>query len=100
MTTVTTTTTPATGNPGNLPTLPAFTKISRILRDRVAHWPAPKADPLARQQAIENALSMALYHVRNGDTTQAIHTATAKAVRAVSMLKQACSEANMSEVAA
>ncbi len=35
-----------------------------------------KTDGLARQQAIENALSMALYHVRNGDTTHAIRTAT------------------------
>lgn len=35
---------------------------------------------------------MALYHVRNGDTNDAIRHATAKAVRAMSMLKQACSE--------
>lgn len=48
--------------------------------------------PIAQQQAIENALSMALYHVRNGDTDDAIRHATAKAVRAMSMLKQACSE--------
>lgn len=47
---------------------------------------------ISRQQAIENALSMALYHVRHGDTAQAIHTATAKAIRAASMLKQACTE--------
>ena len=91
MTTVSTTM-PATGHSGNLPTRPEFTKISRILRERVAHQSAPKVDPLARQQAIENALSMALFHVRNGDTLQAIHTATAKAIRAASMLKQACAE--------
>lgn len=48
--------------------------------------------PIAQQQAIENALSMALYHVRNGDTNDAIRDATAKAARAMSMLKQACSE--------
>ncbi len=61
MTTVnTTTTTPKTGNPS----------------------------PLARQQAIENALSLALHLVRNGDT----HAATGRAIRAASMLKQACAE--------
>lgn len=53
-----------------------------------------KTDGIARQQAIENALSLALYHVRNGDTIDAIRTATAKAIRAASMLKQACSESS------
>ncbi|WP_157040286.1 hypothetical protein [Polaromonas naphthalenivorans] len=53
--------------------------------------PTPKTgntSPLTRQQAIENALSGALHHARNGD----IHTATGRAIRAASMLKQACSE--------
>ena len=44
--------------------------------------------PLIRQQAIENALNMALFHVRKGDT----HRAVAKSIRAASMLKQACTE--------
>ena len=44
--------------------------------------------PLIRQQAIENALSMALFHIRKGDT----HQAVAKSIRAASMLKQACTE--------
>ena len=44
--------------------------------------------PLIRQQAIENALSMALFHVRKGDT----HRAVAKSIRAASMLEQACAE--------
>lgn len=44
--------------------------------------------PLARQQAIEDALSLALHLVRNGD----IHAATGRAIRAASMLKQACAE--------
>ena len=60
MTTVNTTTTPKSGN----------------------------TSPLARQQAIENALSMALYHARHGE----IHAAIGRAIRATSMLKQACSE--------
>ena len=47
------------------------------------------ASPLARQQAIENVLSMALYHARHGE----IHAATGRAIRAASMLKQACSDA-------
>ena len=60
MTTVNTTTTPKTGN----------------------------TPPLIRQQAIESALSMALFHIRKGDT----HQAVAKSIRAASMLKQACTE--------
>ena len=44
--------------------------------------------PLIRQQAIENALSLALFHTRKGDT----HKAVAKSIRAASMLKQACTE--------
>ena len=64
MTKVNTTTTPATGN----------------------------TSPLARHQAIENALSMALFHIRKGDTQQDIHSAMAKAIRATSLLKQSCSD--------
>ena len=86
------------GNPGDLPSLPAFTAFGHIIRGRIALAP-PKADSLARQQAIENALSMALYHVRNGDTVDAIRTATTKAVRATSMLKQACAEFTIGGVA-
>jgi hypothetical protein len=35
---------------------------------------------------------MALYHVRHGDTQQAIQAAMVKAIRAASMLKQACAD--------
>ena len=48
--------------------------------------------PLARQQAIENALSMALFHIRKGDSQQDIYSAMAKANRATSLLKQSCSD--------
>ena len=48
--------------------------------------------PLARHQAIENALSMALFHIRKGDTQHDIYSAMAKAIRAASLLKQACTE--------
>jgi len=53
--------------------------------------PTPKTgNPslLTRQQAIENALSGALHHARSGD----LHSATGRAIRAASMLKQACAE--------
>ena len=52
----------------------------------------PALGNIERQQAIENALSMALYHVRHGDAQQGIQAATAKAIRAASMLKQACAD--------
>ena len=48
--------------------------------------------PLTRQQAIENALSGALQHARSGD----LHSATGRAMRAASMLKQACAESTTS----
>jgi hypothetical protein len=61
--------------------------------------PTPTAGttPIQRQQAIENALSMALYYVRQPSTT-GIHSATVKAIRAAAMLKQACEEKAVSNV--
>jgi len=56
----------------------------------------PALGNIERQQALENALSMALYHVRHGNTQQALHAAMVKAVRAASMLKQACTESAIS----
>ena len=64
MTTVNTTPTPATGTPS----------------------------PLARQHAIETALSDALHLVRTTGTQHGIHAATGRAIRAASMLKQACAK--------
>lgn len=91
-------TSPAPGNPttGHAPiTTPAQTAIGRMLHKRLAAptWSTP-IDPAARQAAIENALSMALWHVRHGTGTDAIQAATGRAIRAASMLKQACTEAN------
>jgi hypothetical protein len=97
MTTVNTTTTP-TGTLGTLPT-PATTSsntaLGRLLHTRIIQraYPAPAVDPLARQQAIENALSMALYLIRTSDTPESLQRATGRAIRAASMLKQACSDA-------
>ena len=70
------------------------TTIGKMLHRRLA---APTGtDPIdatARQAAIENALSMALWHVRHGTGVEAIQAATGRAIRAASMLKQACTEA-------
>ncbi len=54
--------------------------------------PTNQAAVIHRQQAIENALSMALYWIRHQEHPGAIHAATVRAVRAASMLKQACKE--------
>lgn len=56
------------------------------------HSPRAVAIPsVASQQAIENALSMALYYVRQPTHSPAmLQAATARANRALSLLKQAC----------
>ena len=55
--------------------------------------PAPgTASHLARQQAIENALTTALYFIRLPSTESGLKAATGRAIRAASMLKQACAE--------
>ena len=57
--------------------------------------PTPKTgntSPLIRQQAIETALSDALHLVRTTGTQHGIHAATGRAIRAASMLKQACAK--------
>lgn len=70
--------------------IPAF-KPAPVSPERVF-----KTHAVERQQAIENALSMALHYVRCSETPSNIHAATVKALRAVSMLKQACAESNTS----
>ena len=52
---------------------------------------------LARQQAIENALSTALYFIRLPSTDSGLRAATGRAIRAASMLKQACAEISNGE---
>lgn len=47
---------------------------------------------IERQQAIENALTMALYFVRLPATESGLRAATGRAIRAASMLRQACAE--------
>ena len=65
MTTVNTTTTPKTGN----------------------------TSTLHRQQAIESALSAALFHIRQPYTQESLWAATGRTNRAMTLLKHACTEA-------
>lgn len=77
--------TPTTGTTGTLPTIPRFTSPGTVNTDTLAL-------PIARQQAIENALSTALWHVRKEGTQADLQAATGRAVRAASLLKQACTD--------
>ena len=47
---------------------------------------------IARICAIENALTTALFHIRQPYSPKALQAATGRAIRAASMLKQACTE--------
>ncbi len=72
----------------NVSTL-ASRKASPAATPAIASAPA-----LERQQAIENALSMALYFIRQPHSDTSLKAATGRAIRAVSMLKQACAESS------
>ena len=50
--------------------------------------PATSPSSIARRVAIEAALTLALFHVRNDNA----HAAVSGSIRATSMLKQACAE--------
>ena len=57
--------------------------------------PSPRTSPvdnITSQQAIENALSMALYFMRLPRTPSAIRAATGRANRALTLLKTACTD--------
>jgi hypothetical protein len=87
-------TTPTQGTPGTLPTLPSHTTMGCMLHKRLAaSTRSTPIDPATRQAAIENDLSMALWHVRSADTAHALQAATGRTIRASTMLKQACTEA-------
>ena len=89
---------------GTAPTSSSNTLLGHMLQARTVrrlHPPkvALKADvTVARQQAIENALCMALHYIRTTNTPQGIQAATAKAVRAASMLKDACTASSNTPV--
>lgn len=57
----------------------------------LGNTPATSPGSLARRIAIEAALSLALFHVRNGNT----HAAVGRSIRATSLLKQACSDSKI-----
>ena len=59
----------------------------------LGNTPATSTSIIARQQAIENALTTALYFIRLPHTDSGLKVATGRACRAASMLKQACAEA-------
>ena len=65
-----------------------MTNVNRTITPNAASLGTTPPSPIARQQAIENALSMALFHIRRGDS----HQAVAKSIRATSLLKQSCSD--------
>ena len=74
-----------------------MTNVSRTTTPNVAPQgttPVTPPSSIARQQAIENALSMALFHIRKGDARQAV----SKAIRATSLLKQSCSDLSSGSV--
>ncbi len=58
----------------------------------LGNTPAKPTPATSRHQAIESALSLALYYIRRGKQPSNIHSATVKAVRAAAMLKQACND--------
>lgn len=72
-----------------------MTNVISLARTRVAQSVQSSAhilDPINHQAAIENALSTALYYVRQPAHSPAmLQAATARANRALSLLKQACS---------
>jgi len=87
---------------GHTPATTSNSKLGRLMHTRIIQrrYPAltaPQAAPsISRQQAIENALCMALHYIRTTDTQQGIQAATAKAIRAASLLKQASTESTFS----
>jgi len=67
----------------------ADNRISAPILGTLGTTPATSPVSIARRIAIEAALSLALFHVRRDNP----HAAVGRAIRAASMLKQACAEA-------
>jgi|GEM_PF-2277431 len=112
MTTVNTIPTPKAAPLGNTPAITSNSKLGRLLHTRIIQrrypaltTPKPKSAPyqpvtdialIQAQVAIENALSMALYLVRNQQTPDDLQQATAKALRACTLLKHQCEQRSAS----
>lgn len=81
----------------HLPSRSAGTRVQTSARQPTARTTTTlhaAHDSITRQQAIENALSMALYFIRQpGDVAANVWAATARTNRALTLLKQA-SEGN------
>lgn len=60
--------------------------------------PGRTLDPIQRRAALENALSCALYFARQDHTPENLWAATARANRALTLLKQAGEDARMGRV--
>ena len=75
-----------------------MTTVNTITTPKAATLGNPPAfshSLIARQQAIENALSTALYFIRLPRTESGLQAATGRAIRAASLLKQACTESTI-----
>jgi hypothetical protein len=89
-------------HPADLSSQRMVSEFPEGIKTMTTHAPTPStasprntpatAPEITRQQAIENALSAALYFIRQPHSTTALQAATGRAIRAASMLKQACSE--------
>ena len=67
----------------------ARARAAKTVQTHALANPLPCSDAIQRQAAIENALSVALFHMRD-DSVGSLHAAIAKTNRALSLLKQAC----------
>ena len=75
-----------------------MTNVIRTTTPKAAtlgNTPALSTSLISRQQAIENALSMALFLIRQPLNATTLDAATGRAIRAASMLKQACAESTI-----
>lgn len=70
-------------------------RIGAETMTNVNRTPTTRASTITRQQAIENALSTALYFIRQPHSETTLQAATGRAIRAATMLKQACSESSI-----
>lgn len=76
-----------------------MTNVNRTTTPNAAplgNTPSSRSNAIASQQAIENALCTALYFIRLPGTESGLRSATSRAIRAASLLKQACTESTTS----
>lgn len=66
--------------------------LARARAAKTVQSTTPSPDTCRQQAAIENALSMALYFIRQPHTQSSLHAATGRANRALTLLKTACTD--------